>query len=553
MLRWVLVSALLGVSLAGATVVAVQSDGPERTELNSESLGPDAASTPPAPEIIELYPNPAAQEDAGEFVTLQIPQGTNISKYSLADDTDRVPLSETTTVTTRQQTITFSTATNKTAELVERRIEPISGRLQLANNGDHLRLLRGETVVDSVNYSSAPESAIYHTTRGEWNELGATDRAVSTARGGTIETFVLPDEPDRAVNFLASASERILLAAYTLTSREVVDTLLRAHERGVRVEVLVDRNPVGGLPAEQITALDQLSRGGIRVQVLGGENARYRYHHAKYAVVDDRALVTTENWKESGIGGASSRGWAVVTDQRPIVEGLAETFRADAGWVDSIPWQEVEQPTSVDEQKQEQSYPTAFESATHSVEETRLLLAPDNAEAELRDTIRNAERSIDIKQMQIGDIDFPLLQEVIRAAQRGVDVRILLSGAWYVAEANRDLKRYLDEQAKTGNLPLEVQIADPDGEFEKIHAKGMIVDGETTVLGSLNWNNNSMRNNREVGILVESEGVAAYFGAVFENDWESGESSKIPVGYIAACALAAILAVLGARRIKFDS
>ena len=329
--------------------------------------------------------------------------------------------------------------------------------------------------------------------------------------------------------------------------------LIDARERGVAVEVLAEGSPVGGMSASSATALDELSRGGVTVRVFTDEMARFRFHHAKYAVVDSRALVTTENWKASGIGGGSSRGWGVITAQDRVVEGLVETFRGDSDWVDTTPWAEYEEVTPVeDDDTTEGSYPKNFEAETLSVDTTRLLLAPDNAEKAVRETIDGAEERIDIKQMQIGSRGFPLLRAVLDAAERGVEVRILLSGAWYVEAENRQLKRWLDEQAEAGGLPLSVRIAKPDGRFEKIHAKGLIVDGEHTFVGSLNWNNNSLRNNREVGLLLESQAVGAYFETVFESDWSTRREREVPIGYIVACLVGALAAVVAGHRIEFE-
>jgi len=131
---------------------------------------------------------------------------------------------------------------------------------------------------------------------------------------------------------LRDADRKILLGGYTPTSERVADALVRKHERGVTVRVLLEGDPVGGERSARPTSSTALVAAGVEVRLVGGEHARYDYHHAKYAVVDDRAVVLTENWKPAGTGGNSSRGWGVVTDQPRIVDGLEATFRADAGW-----------------------------------------------------------------------------------------------------------------------------------------------------------------------------------------------------------------------------
>ncbi len=518
--------------------------------LSTGAAAEDVSSS--EPNIVELYPNPAASGDPGEFVTLDVPAGTNLSSYELADDHVRVPLSEPSNTTlTRSSEITFSTDPDRTRSFTNRTVEPLSDRLRLADSGDHIRLLRNGTVVDEVAYERAPVASVYDVESEAWHPLGATNKSVKTDTGGKVEAFVLPDESDRAVEFLASAQERILLAGYTLSSDDVVETLISAHETGIDVEVLADGSPVGGMAGHEAAALDRLERAGISVRVIAGDKARYRYHHAKYAVVDDRAIVTTENWKQSGTGGKSSRGWGVVTAQHEIVEGLEETFRADSDWVDAVDWGEYDDVTLVDGDSATGGHPRTFEAETLSVDRTRLLVAPDNVEETLLETIEGADESLSIKQVQISDRNFPFLQAVLDAAERGVTVRILLSGEWYVEEENRQLKSWLDEQAEKEGLSLSVRIADPDDEFEKIHAKGLIVDGESTFVGSVNWNNNSVRNNREVGLLLDSEPVGEYFEAVFDSDWNQDDDWELPVGYVAACLVGALAAVGAGRRIEF--
>jgi len=501
------------------------------------------------PEIVELYPNPAAHGDPGEFVTIRAGEA-NLSGYELADDNVAVSLSNATGADASTDTVRFSTDPDRTERLTGRPAVELADRLRLADDGDRIRLLRDGVVVDEVSYDRAPRAQVYDVETDSWAPLGATEKATVSADGGEIEAFVLPDEPDRAVEFLAAARERILLAGYTISDAAVVDALVEAHERGVAVEVLADGAPVGGMGASEAAALDTLDRHGVPVSVVGGDKARYRYHHAKYAVVDDRALVTTENWNEAGLGGRSSRGWAAITEQQEVVDGLVRTFRADSGWVDAIPWDEHE-PTLVDDGTATGFHPAQFERERLAVEEATLVLAPDNAEDALLDAIDAAERSIELKQVRVGDREFSLLQAVLEAAHRGVEVSVLLDSEWYVEDENREMKRWLDEQAERHDLPLSVRLVDPDESFEKIHAKGLIVDRDVTFVGSINWNENSLSHNREVGLLIRSEEVADYFGSVFESDFDP-DDDDLPVGYLAVAMALAVVALVAARRLEFE-
>ncbi|MDD3493002.1 MAG: phospholipase D-like domain-containing protein, partial [Candidatus Thermoplasmatota archaeon] len=72
-----------------------------------------------------------------------------------------------------------------------------------------------------------------------------------------------------------------------------------------------------------------------------------------------------------------------------------------------------------------------------------------------------------------------------------------------------------------------------------IHTKGVIVDGNRTLVSSINWNHHAVHRNREVGIIIENQQVAEYFARVFSHDWNltATEPREIMVGREAVKAL----------------
>lgn len=554
---------VIAVISGGAGLFATETEASQNVS-NTES---DDALT--EPEIIEVYPNTPKAHNRGEFVTVAFPPNASFEGYELADNHRRMPLTEQNTTATNASVeslpaspretangvVTFTSDVGLLSWLTNRTVAPLTD-VRPAQAGDTIRLVYEGETVDSVQYGRASQGDVYDVRANEWRPLGATDKPVVATDGGYVEAFVLPDESTRTVEFLADATDRVLLGGYTLSSPAVVETLIDAIERGVDVKILVDAMPVGGMTGDEATALDTLSRAGATVRVSGGEFGRYRHHHPKYAVVDDAALVTTENWKPSGIGGKANRGWAAITNQSAIVSGLVSVFRADTNWVDAVPWDD-HSPTLVDDEFSTGSHPTQFEATELPVERTSLLLAPENAKTELHAAIADADQSIAVKQVQISDPNFALLDSLIDAATRGVEVRILLSGAWYVEDDNRELKRWLTDQAETQSLPLSVRVATGGAAFEQIHAKGVVIDDQQVILGSMNWNDNSMKQNREVGLLLEGAAVGEYFTEVFEMDWEDGDAGgddewELPVG-VGLTVIGGVMAViLGAMRIEFE-
>jgi len=505
---------------------------------------------PMDPRIVAVYPNPVAKGDRGEFVVLDVPNGTNLGRYSLSDGDGTLLLPN----ETAGGRVAVTTDPGRVRNLTDRRVVGANGSLALANAGERFRLEEANTTIARARYRDAPEGALgRYDDRGAltWTPLGRTDRSVVTATGGEVRAFTLPDAPGVPLETIQNADRRVLLAGYTFTSERVARALERAAERGVTVRVLLEGQPVDGITHRQARFLDSLAESGVEVRLVGGPYGRYAFHHPKYAVADDRAVVLTENWKPAGTGGHASRGWGAVVSQQRIVDGLAETFRADASWRGARPWAQVRRGRTFERAAVANgSYPSRRSPATVPVNRTRLLLAPDNAGSGVTDAIDGAEESVDVLQMSIDGPDQRFLRATLEAARRGVEVRVLLSSAWYVEDENRRLVEHLREIATREDLPLQAKLADPGGDYEKIHAKGVVIDGDQVLLGSLNWNGESIRQNREVVLSLEGDAVGSYYREAFDADW-GGQSRSLPVGILAGVGGCILIALLVARRIDF--
>ena len=87
----------------------------------------------------------------------------------------------------------------------------------------------------------------------------------------------------------------------------------------------------------------------------------------------------------------------------------------------------------------------------------------------------------------------------------------------------------MNQVAAQENLSLEARLADLSAiGVEKLHIKGVVIDGETAFVSSINWNENSPRNNRETGMVVSGDS-ASYFADAFMRDWDADNENA---GYI---------------------
>lgn len=568
----VLVVVLVSVGFTGPTVAGTSASGavppvdrspasgsPLRNQVSERGLDASVLLRPPSlgrknatsqvtdrPRIVAVYPNPIPNGDPGEFVVVDGPRAA-LGESSITDGETTVAVPDVT------DTGPFVLATDTAAVPagVNGAITELDGRLALANEGDEVRLVHDGTIVDAVEYERAPEGEVLVRRDDGWQfrPIGATDLQVARVTDVPVTTFLLPDAPRAAIEPFESAKEQILLGGYTVRSGQVVRSLCRAVGRGVVVRVLAEGAPVGGLTERGADHLDALDRCGVTVVVMGGPAARYEFHHAKYAVVDGSVIVLTENWTPSGVGGNGSRGWGVRVDDPTVTRAVARTFESDFDAPDAIDWPTFRTGRTVAaaEPAPTDRFPRRFEPASATAAQVEVVVAPDNAETRLLALLDSAEHSIKVEQMSIGGPNQPLLLATLDAARRGVHVEILLSGAWYVREDNTKLVAALNRRARQEDLLLQARLSNPHGRFHGIHAKGVIVDGDRVVVGSPNWTNHSLRQNREVALVLHGEDVATYYATAFRADWRGGRW-QLPAGIGLLAVLAWTAAGVLARR-----
>jgi len=253
--------------------------------------------------------------------------------------------------------------------------------------------------------------------------------------------------------------------------------------------------------------------------------APYRYDHAKYIVVDRKAvMVVSENFKYSGFAPketTGNRGWGVVITDPAAAAYFAAVFETDLEGPSIRPFNAT---NGTAERLPTGTHATEFSPRVFTGATVRPVLAPDTS-GQILTLINAANQSIDIEEAYISNETRyglnPYLAAAINASRRGVHVRVLLDSYYYNVEGTNDN----DEQAALINriataehLPLEARCAElAENQIAKIHNKGMIVDGKEVLVSSINWNSNSPNFNREAGVIIDHAGVAGYFRSVFED------------------------------------
>ena len=168
-------------------------------------------------------------------------------------------------------------------------------------------------------------------------------RPVQGTESAWVTTLIAPEglyEPMR--NILAGASHSIDLSLYVLEHPELSQTIARAAQRGVRVRLMLEGSPVGGITDMQRWCVAQIAEAGGEVRYMAamesaprGYQPRYRYSHAKYGIIDGvKSFVGSENltWDSAPVTATNSggrRGYYLFTDAHIAAEGLSQIFEAD--------------------------------------------------------------------------------------------------------------------------------------------------------------------------------------------------------------------------------
>jgi len=548
----VAVAVLLSSAALAAPTADAAATGPESVDaggpsvVDSNETSRDIPLRADAPRIVELYPNPTTEGNRGEYLVVSLPEHGN---WSLSDGYHQVSIP-----TNASGTVALSMDPESTADLlgdgdtdlasdgrVPVGLHALDGHFPLSASGDRIELRRDGDAVDVVDYDRVREGYRWRADWGEWRPRGYEPRTTKRTENATVTPFVLPDSPESADTPLRDADDRLLLAGYTVVSDDVADRLIAAADRGVDVRVLVEGSPVGGFSARSATLLDRIVAAGVEVRVLDGDPDRFRFHHAKYAVADDRAVVLTENWKPSGTGGRSNRGWGVVTGSSRVADDLAAVFENDATARDARSWESFRAEASFhDSGVANDTYPARFDPPDPTAADVELLTAPGNAADRMVDRIDAADDRVLGVVPRTGEADGQIVRALRRAADRGVDVHLLLSGAWYDREENHEFAASLADE------PIDVAVAEPRGRYGKIHAKGLVVD-DTAIVGSLNWNEVATTENREVLLAVENESVAAFYARTYAADWRGG-GVHLPAGLLGGLSVVIAGAGIVARR-----
>lgn len=289
-----------------------------------------------------------------------------------------------------------------------------------------------------------------------------------------VEVFVQP-EAGRApiLEAIDSAQKEVLVEVYLLSDEEVINALDRADDRGVDVKVMLEENPFGGGGINNKTEA-ALRQRGVEVQWA---NPSYALTHQKTIVIDGiKVFILNQNLTKSAFD--KNREFDVIDVNPSDVKEIRNIFIAD--------WRRE----------------------SFSPSKTHLILSPVNSRAALTTLLKSATSTIEIEMEVLVDNE---IVNLLSELSKKVDIKIIIPSFSQISANKKAVEKLVASGAKIKTVSSPY-----------IHSKMILADDVKAYVGSINFSNQSMDENREAGIMITQIDAVQTIDQTFEQDWASG-------------------------------
>jgi len=294
--------------------------------------------------------------------------------------------------------------------------------------------------------------------------------------------LVLPDDTARPlIDAIAGAKKSLNIRMFLFTDPTLIDTVIAAHRRGVKVRVMLNPARRSG-ESENEEARQKFVDAGIEVR---DSNPAFALTHQKSMVVDNETgYVESLNWEPRDL--TLTRDYAVVTGHRHEVDEMVACF--DADW--------------------------AHQAFTPHPDST-LIWCPNNGRQRVAAFIDAAKHTLWLQNERYQDQ--VIIERLVRAARRGVKIHILSKKphslkADKLIEGVGGLRILQDVGAKVHAL-----------KGLKLHGKMLLADGKRAIIGSINLAPGSFDARRELAIVTEDPAVIRRLQETVDKDWANSK------------------------------
>jgi phosphatidylserine/phosphatidylglycerophosphate/cardiolipin synthase-like enzyme len=299
--------------------------------------------------------------------------------------------------------------------------------------------------------------------------------------------LVMPDDgADAVVALIEEARESLRLKQFKLQSEAIEQALLRAHQRGVRVRVMLNPHTSGG-DRWNDEAFARLGSWGMEV---AWTSEAFPVTHEKSLVVDRHsALIATFNLSDKYF--TQTRDYGIVSHAPAVVDQVIAGFEAD--------WNRV-----------------AFQPDLS----VGLVWSNLHSRGQLARILDMARQTLWIQHPKV--VDAVILDRIVAARERGVKVRFLCGGKHGISDW--DIYDTFASLRVMSRFGVKVRRQ----KTPKLHAKLLLADGRYAQTGSMNLDRSAFDLRRELGIESDAPAVVERLRACFEADWQAADSYQAP-------------------------
>jgi hypothetical protein len=312
--------------------------------------------------------------------------------------------------------------------------------------------------------------------------LAATAPAAQAASDYSL--LILPDQGESAIyNFINSAHTSLDMTMYELRDTAMENDLIAREKAGVTVRVILDQAE----KTVNAAAFSALQAGGVGVTY---SSTAFTYTHQKTITVDnDESYVSTGNMDTTYYN--TSRDYGVFDTDANDVAAIIAVFNADYAKTSIT-------PSDGDD----------------------LVWSPTDSQTRQLALINGATHTLDIEEEEFEDT--ALTNAVVAAENRGVTVRV-------VVEDPSDYTTDLNEVTAAGGK--YTGYSSSTGFY--VHGKAIVADygfsDAKVFLGSENWTDNSLNDNRELGLIISDSAVLTGVENTFTADFTGTSTNKVTV------------------------
>ena len=309
-----------------------------------------------------------------------------------------------------------------------------------------------------------------------------TSGAVAAGTSGVTRVGSLIVEPGAGFSpvydLIDRARRSIDVTMYEFSDTTAERDLAAAARRGLRVHVILDQRE----KSVNSAAYSYLGSHAVKVT---WSSPKYRYTHQKTMIIDGaETAIMTANLTSRYY--ATSRDFLVMDINRADVAAITAVFDADF---------------------------------THTAVRPRdgsdLVWSPTDSEDQLLGLINGATSSLRIYSEEMGDTTVE--NALIRAAKRGVDVQVC---------GENESGEYDRAYSKLARAGIRISYYSSSTGFY-IHGKVIEADYGTAhqkiFIGSENFSNTSLNDNRELGLIISSHAVMSAIASTFATDFRNGQ------------------------------